>query len=166
MKKYEPIKRFWPLLFLFLAICVSSSTVISSRQWVQTITSVWPGGMTEESFGAFWHLWWWLFVKGWHATEFGLLFLAARHALRSRPEWIPALIAASFAAGDEIHQLWVPRRGGLISDWCIDCLGILFAWRISVRVSEKKQGGVSPWWEVLWLVPIIPLIEQLALHPF
>ena len=49
LKKEEVVKRFWPLLLLVLAIFISSSTVIYSRQWVQMVTTVWPGGMTDES---------------------------------------------------------------------------------------------------------------------
>lgn len=167
-KTQDLLKRFWPLLLLFLAIFVSSSTVISSRQWVQMVAQFWPGGMTEESFGAFWRQWWWLFVKGWHATEFGLLFLVARHCLKPKPEWLAALIAASLAAGDEIHQLWVPSRGGLVSDWVIDCLGILFAWRVSAKAAGLRQAGQVRWiWlEGLWLILLVPAIWWLAMKRF
>ncbi len=160
--------RFWPLLLVALFIFVSSSTVISSRQWVKMVASGWPGGMTEEGFALFWRQWWWLFVKGWHATEFGLLFLICRHCLRPKPDWWSVILAGLLAAGDEIHQLWVPQRGGLLSDWCIDALGILLVWRVAARASQLSIGGSAAclWFEAMWLFLIIPHIWWLAFHPF
>lgn len=166
MKK--ALERFWPLLLLILAIFVSSSTVITSRQWVMTLASWWPGGLTEAQFAAFWHQWWWLFVKGWHAAEFGMLFVICRHCLKPKPDWWSAILAGLLAAGDEIHQLWVPQRGGLVSDWCIDCLGILLAWRVAARFGQLRKAGTRAalWLEALWLPAMLPVLWWLGVHGF
>lgn len=162
------IRRFWPLVVVAGAIFVSSSTVISSKQWVKMASSFWPGGMTEEGFALFWLHWWWLFVKGWHATVFALLSLVCRHCLKPRPDWWAVLLTVLLAAGDEVHQLWVPRRGGLISDWLIDCLGILLAWRIATRAARLKEDGQLSklWYEAMWLPGVVPLLWLLAVKPF
>lgn len=165
MQRYA--QRYWPLACLLLAIFASSSTVISSKAFVHTVSRVSPWQLTEEGFGIFWENWWWLFVKGWHATEFAIVFLALRHALQPRLPWIAASLTAAFAASDEIHQLWVPRRGGHVSDWLIDMLGVAMAFLLLWAVTKKHSHltlrlGASS----IALVVFLLALHYLALNPF
>lgn len=154
------LSRFWPAGLLLAFIWLSSSTVITSREWVRMVTQTLPIHMTEESFRAWWLEWWWLFVKGWHATEFAILFLVVRHALREKALWWSAAIAATFAALDELHQLSVPARGCHLSDWLIDCIGIASVWALLACPKRRR------WW-LLALTPFaVALIRFLALTPF
>ena len=135
--------RFWPLGLLLIGIFVSSSTVVTSKQFVKGIADYSPVRVTEAQFSIFWNEWWWMFVKGWHATEYVLVFLALRHALGRDRTRLAVLATAFFAASDEIHQIWVPRRGGRISDWLIDLLGVSFcvAWSEFAKAGVDEQSG-------------------------
>ena len=127
-----------------------------------------PFALTEAGFSQFWFDWWWLFVKGWHAAEFGIVYLAIRHAMDSRRPGLAFLMTAALAAGDEIHQLWVPLRGGHVSDWLIDILGVTLcgafldlkritpSWPPFARLAFRAALGAAS----------ILLIRLLALHPF
>lgn len=161
-------RRLWPLVALFAAIFVSSSTVVTPKQFVHSVVAYSPVPLTEAGFGRFWHDWWWLFVKGWHATEFGIVYLALRYALGSR-RWVWALaVTAILAASDEIHQLWVPARGGHVSDWLIDLIGIGMAFAFfdlrafSPRWSTRTRMGVR----LGLAIASVFLTRALALHPF
>jgi len=88
--------------------------------------------MTESEFGKFWRQWYWVFVKGWHVLEFATLtFLAAFSferlgwANQKRVLAWSAGVGILFACSDEIHQIFVPKRGGRMSDVLIDCGGVL-----------------------------------------
>ena len=96
--------------------------------------------MSEKDFSDFWSSWWWVFVKGYHVLEFAILAFLLFRWLHKRPMWIPLVLSALYAATDEIHQLWVPARGGRVTDWLIDMIGIsavtLGLW-ISRRMRPK-----------------------------
>ena len=47
-------KRLWPLGLLMAAIFISSSTVITSKQFVKGITDYSPIRVTEAQFSEFW----------------------------------------------------------------------------------------------------------------
>jgi len=123
------------------AIVVSSSTVVPSRTFIHAVGTAIPGLVSEEGFRRFWESWWWLFVKGWHATEFGLVFLLLRNVWRSAPAWLLAALATLFAASDEIHQLAVPQRGAHVSDWLVDSMGVGCAWIIASWWRARKEGN-------------------------
>ncbi len=161
-------KRRWlvaaPVLLL-VVITLSSSTVILPRAFVKGVTQTVPVGLTEEGFAKFWFDWWWLFVKGWHAIEFGLLFLLIRWALpKPRSIWIAA-ITFLLAIGDELHQATVPLRGARLSDLVIDAIGIAAAWRL-----DSWRNQPSPKFSIGWTAPLllaaILAIRTLALNPF
>lgn len=101
--------------------------------------------MTEKEFGSFWHDWWWLFVKGWHVTEFTIVtILAAVSFYRFGWERLgkilvwSAVVGVLFACSDEIHQLFVPKRGGRVSDVMIDCGGVLFGIAFATLFLKKR----------------------------
>ena len=83
--------------------------------------------------------------KGAHVTEYAVLALLLWHALRKPPEpntpawrWSQAglalALAALYAAGDEIHQTFVPSRQGSVWDVLLDttgaAIGLLCLWAI------------------------------------
>ena len=98
-------------------------------------------------FAWFWGVTWFVFAKGWHATEFAVLFLLLRaaldHATRvaSARNLVLAMVASvAFAASDEWHQTFVPGRGGNLTDVLIDTGGILAAFAIARRSRGKPDG--------------------------
>jgi VanZ family protein len=115
-------------------IFATSTTVIHSRAFVATVSSHLPVDHAERAFSTFWEGWWWVFVKGYHALEFAILFLLLRVWLRAaaskRAELVSAILSVAFAASDEFHQTFVPGRGGRFTDVLIDSGGIAAAWLV------------------------------------
>jgi VanZ family protein len=98
-------------------------------------------------FDSFWERYWWLFVKGWHATEYAILFLLLQMALSDRrtlPRFgISLLVCLAYAASDEYHQTFVPGRGGNVFDVTIDMGGALVAAVICYLLLRRK-GRMNP----------------------
>lgn len=159
------VLRLWPVAAFLLAIFISSSTVIMPKQFLHFMVDTIGLPMSEQGFAAFWSDWWWLFVKGWHATEFAIVFLMLRHVLGSQRSGIASAVTALLGACDEIHQLWVPGRGGHVSDWLIDVMGVATCWYvIAVRAKlSPRQRWVA---YAAYLVVALPLLYFLALNPF
>lgn len=147
----------WPILWAG-SIFATSSGVITVGQLATTVNRVAAGHVSEDSFRHFWRLVWWIFVKGWHATEFGVLYLLAKRALPKAPAWAVAL-PCLYAFADEAHQLLVPNRGCRLSDVCIDCLGILAAWVLSHRLIKRR-------WLAASIIAFIAAVFLLSIHPF
>ena len=53
-----------------------------------------------------------------------------------REQWRPVAFLIAFAAIDEIHQVWIPRRAASAMDWTADSLGILVGFGL----------GLLLWW--------------------
>jgi hypothetical protein len=53
---------------------------------------------------------------------------------------VAAAIAATYAATDEVHQLFVHGRHGSPIDWAIDCTGIALAWLAWSRRSGARAS--------------------------
>ena len=72
-----------------------------------------------------------LLRKGAHMAEYAVLFLLSRRAFSQsgsrRPDLHALLLCAAYAAGDELHQCFVPDRGPSPVDVMIDTAGALFA---------------------------------------
>jgi VanZ family protein len=77
-----------------------------------------------------------------HIAEFALLWLLWLRALGFRPPApaIAAAIAATYAATDEVHQLFVHGRAGSPVDWVIDCVGVGLAWLAWSRARARVRG--------------------------
>ena len=63
-------------------------------------------------------------------------------------KWIAAawIITVLYACTDEIHQLFVPGRAGMVTDVMIDSIGvtlisIILLWRVC---RGEKKGCISP----------------------
>lgn len=70
--------------------------------------------------------------KAAHMTEYGILCISVLFAyykgsrfLKPALFWKAAAISAAYAATDEFHQLFIPGRGGRITDVLIDGTGSL-----------------------------------------
>jgi len=156
------------------SIFITSCGLVTTKQLSHAVSTVAGGHISESGFLQFWGVVWWVFVKGWHATEFGILFLLIRRAIPRSLNWSAGL-AASYAFLDEAHQLFVPYRGCRLSDVCIDCLGILAAWVLAEWVANRKGRQVVPKLKSLfshpWLltgltVGWIALVFVLSIFPF
>jgi hypothetical protein len=135
-------------------IFATSCTVVFTDTIYGWVHRLGFGADFEQSFQRFWEggggL---LIVKGWHATEFAILFFLCQTTLargaklpfdRSlRLAWILALI---FAASDEWHQTFVPQRDGHFGDVVIDMFGasLMAVWiaRRERRRQSAEQRGV------------------------
>jgi pimeloyl-ACP methyl ester carboxylesterase/VanZ family protein len=86
-----------------------------------------------------------------HTAEYGilaaLLLLALRRSHRA-PGWAPAaldpavaiLLAAAYAATDEVHQMFVAERSADVVDWVFDVLGAsLFAWGLAAHIAPRAE---------------------------
>lgn len=123
------------------AIFGTSCTVITTEQWTQMVLRVFPH-LTEEEFRSFWGVWWFLFVKGYHVTEFVLLTVLLNRAFRGRSGWA-VLAALAYAATDEFHQTFIPHRGGRFSDWVIDAVAVGIGYLLICR-AQPKPDPVHP----------------------
>ena len=84
-----------------------------------------------------------LVKKGGHMLGYALLSLSYQHALsrnRSYSSWFAWFFAVLFAISDEIHQIFVPGRGPLISDVGIDALGAGLSLMLSALLWHPSNG--------------------------
>ena len=65
-----------------------------------------------------------------HMVEFGILTFLFFRAFKYQKLQAGSLLSLSYAFTDEIHQLFVPGRGGRLSDVLIDSLGIFIVSRV------------------------------------
>lgn len=91
-----------------------------------------------------------LFKKTAHIFEYTILFLLWYWALGKKNPIEALMISISYAFTDEIHQLFVPGRTGLLRDVVIDSIGIIIfsflivkfdLWKLLTSpLPLKKQG--------------------------
>lgn len=81
--------------------------------------------------------------KAAHMGEYAVLALLDLYALRKndarRPACTALLLCALFAAGDELHQVFVPDRGPSPADVAIDTCGALLALALARAVSRLRR---------------------------
>ena len=81
--------------------------------------------------------------KGAHLTEYAVLFVLYRRALRlsgARKIGLLALgLTAAYAATDELHQYFVPGRAATALDVMIDTCGALIAWGLTAAVEKTHR---------------------------
>ena len=93
-------------------------------------------GAEQARMLALWRRWWWVPVKGWHATEFAILYGLCRGAGLRKGD---ALFMVSLAAAlDEYHQTFVEGRTGTPRDVLIDMGGALAAAGIESLIEPKR----------------------------
>lgn len=110
------------------SIFATSSRYIDSRSFIHAVAPALPSRQAQYDFPSFWHRYWWVFVKGWHVTEYAVLTLLLIRPIRtvvagSWPLLVAFLASVGYAASDEFHQTFVHGRGGRVTDVAIDTLG-------------------------------------------
>ena len=145
-------------------IWATSGTVVTRNQLATAVTSVLP--ITRADFLGFWNEAWWIFVKGWHATEFGLLFAFLSTVLTKtklrHPNPLAFAIAVTCAFVDEFHQTFIPARGGRLSDVMIDAIGIILVCLLVTTTKDQK----TTLRRTFIAIAAVGFIEFLSLHPF
>lgn len=132
-------------LFIWAALIFGTSCTVIHTDTLYAWLSIFGIG---EGFHRFWEAGGGLIVvKGWHFTEFAILFLFCQAALRrltklpvSRAVGTAYCLTALFAASDEWHQTFVPNRDGNLRDVVIDIAGATVALLV-LRVRERRRTG-------------------------
>ena len=117
------LRQLAPFLWYGL-IFASSSKTVNGEMIDKAIRRRAPGERGER-LSKLWGKAWWLPVKGWHATEFAILYGLFRYAGRSKAEALARVAVA--ASLDEYHQTFVEGRTGTPRDVLIDLGGALAA---------------------------------------
>ena len=79
-----------------------------------------------------------------HLLVFGLLGLAARWPLLSRPLWHAWALAAGYGVVDELHQYFGDAgRSAEVLDWVADALGAWLAINLAQRMGRKPAARVE-----------------------
>lgn len=120
-------------------IFATSCTVIFRNQFLGAVNKAVPRVTTPQQLDSFWDRYWWVFVKGWHVIEYAILCLLILRLLPRRPHLAFALSVA-YAATDEWHQTFVPRRGGRWTDVVIDAGGALAALLFASAVGTRRRA--------------------------
>jgi len=133
----------WPFLWAS-SIFATSCTVVGRAPFVKSVGHRLPVQNATVRFDHFWDGYWWLFVKGWHATEYAILFALIRWAWPLKQSALsflgPLAICTAYAATDEFHQTFVPLRGGNVRDVLIDTSGAVVAAGISYLAQRRKMA--------------------------
>lgn len=137
----------WPLLWA-ASIFTTSCFYINNRVFVKAVAKELPSHPTTQSVNSFWDSYWWVFVKGWHALEYAILFWLIRSSMIASGKtrgafWIPFLTCAIYAASDEYHQTFVKDRGGHVSDVLIDVVGVFFAVGVSYLFQALRRKPLN-----------------------
>ena len=86
--------------------------------------------------------------KGAHMAEFALLAMLCCSALEAeasrRPVPLALGLTALAAAADELHQLFVPGRAGLMGDVCIDVSGGILGLLLFLLLRRGERGTLLP----------------------
>jgi VanZ like family len=165
MTTSKRVETSWiPAALWAASIALTSSGVVTTDQLASGVTQASGHRIGIDGFRIFWGLVWWIFVKGWHATEFAVLFILIR-------KWIPNVkvavgLAALASVMDEFHQLFVPHRGCRVSDVLIDWIGISTVLLWSHFKSEASTSPRSKWTLLFVSVGIVSLVFALSLFPF
>lgn len=56
-----------------------------------------------------------------------------------KQQWRPVLFLIVFAAIDELHQIWIPRREASFMDWTADTIGILVGSAIGLILWRRSR---------------------------
>ena len=146
-------RYFWLVLiaggwaaFIFATSC----TVVTTDQLFAFI-GLFVSDASVQQFELFWGIAWFTVVKSWHVTEFGILTVCLIALFQTLSPHRPlrsvgpsAFLAVLFAASDELHQTYVPQRGGTIWDVLIDSLDRAIVCLIAlVRIRSRTRELIS-----------------------
>lgn len=145
LKKLLTDKRFaWLMSFLWMAVIFwfsampgdvsseQSGTIVMLLTQLLSFLGVSPEAVDEALLSL-------LVRKAAHMTEYAVLLLLLRRALRlsgsRRPGLTALLLCALYAAGDEFHQSFTEGRGPSPVDVCIDTAGALLMWGLLLALE-------------------------------
>lgn len=130
------MRQLAPILW-YAMIFASSCKTVNGEMIDEQIRKRAPGRRGEK-LSALWGKAWWIPVKGWHATEFAILYALFRYSGRTKAEAL-ALVSVG-AALDEYHQTFVKGRTGTPRDVVIDVGGAL----VAAGVETLLEKDASP----------------------
>ena len=143
-KNYKTLFLLFFSLWLTL-IFTTSCFVIPFHVFIHSVQGLSGDDRFKVWFGQFWLVSWFVIVKGWHATEYGILVFLCEKTLRNLTKLrrfhrigIALAFAILFAATDEWHQTFVPGRDGCVRDVLIDSLGA-FAVTIALWLHKVRE---------------------------
>jgi VanZ family protein len=98
----------------------------------------------QSWFPAFWERYWWVFVKGYHVTEFAVFAVLLYRVLVLRfshriARMYSGALSLLYAASDEWHQTFTPYRGGRATDVLIDACGVCLAVGVLALFAGKTR---------------------------
>ena len=132
------------LVVWLLTIFISSCFFIERGAFIRFVSTYLPAGLVRSEWAGMWLGAGLFIVKGYHASEYFVLFALTFFTLeRIRPWPIRKILLTSFvfallfAASDEWHQTFVDGRGGTVVDVGIDSIGIVLA---SVTFAIKRRA--------------------------
>jgi len=85
-----------------------------------------------------------------HITIYAILWLTVARATRWRRPVLATVIALLYAAGDELHQSFVPGRHGTPVDVAIDAVGMGLAALACAHAARRRGGRPGPPWPRRW----------------
>ena len=56
-----------------------------------------------------------------------------------KDQWRPVVFLIVFAALDEFHQIWIPRREASTLDWTADLLGVLVGFGLGLLLWRRQS---------------------------
>ena len=78
-----------------------------------------------------------------HLTEYAMLGIAVAvgvvYGSNLKKYFLIQMIGSGYAVSDEIHQLFVSGRAGMISDVLIDSIGVLIGWGVFYLVFRVRK---------------------------
>ncbi|MGV3616464.1 MAG: VanZ family protein [Fimbriimonas sp.] len=123
--------------FLWYGVIFASSSKTVNGEMIDKAIRRRAPGQRGETLSKLWNKAWWVPVKGWHATEFAILYGLLRYSGRSKGEAI-ALVAVA-ASLDEYHQTFVKGRTGTPRDVMIDVGGALVAAGVETLLEPEPS---------------------------
>jgi len=150
------VRRYWPVLVWGAAIWIFSTEGFSSSNTSRLILPVlhWLFPRASDDTLEWMHI---ATRKSAHLVEYFVFSLLLLHSVRGdRKGWqwrwglITVLVAAGYAAVDELHQAFEPTRGPSLLDVGLDTLGAALAqlcaasWSLRHRTSSEEESVESP----------------------
>ena len=137
----------WIAILWALAIFGSSCFFISADAFIGFMQRLLPNPSLQMAFARFWYHDGFFVVKAWHATEYtilmSLLYLWLRRYMPpARALFLALLVSIGYAATDEWHQTFVPKRDGCLRDVIIDSAGAsLMAAFCAIKLKRTNKAA-------------------------